>query len=111
MYNVNPIITLSLDTIGYTCKPVDDYEIKQISNRIPQLSGDIDFDHFIEKIEQGHTFSPAVFIDRKRKKETWYGQSIICIDIDNPDGDVLSMPGFLDLCENYEIQKPAIIYH
>jgi len=104
----DPIVTLSLHPERFDHKPSPD-DAKRIRLDIPYCSGDPSFSEFMYAVERGQSYSPAVFVDSRSTNDTWHGQRLFAIDIDNVDGSVLSMPGALDACRAYEIE-PAFIY-
>lgn len=76
---------LCIDTQGYNSKPGKN-EIANISGRIAQYRVDYPIPFIADTIgNKGHTFTPALFHDNKRKKESFLSMQVYALDFDAPD--------------------------
>lgn len=79
------MITLNLDTVGFTSKPTG-AAIGGIRNRLarPEAMRTIDPAELIAVIQQGRSFTPAAMTGGSG--DTWQSQQVIVADIDNDTG-------------------------
>jgi len=115
---------LCLDKTGFRRKPTKNQTAK-ISARIASnqieldLQDENDLDAFIEKITtKGHSFTPAIYSKGKngrytRSNNSWAGQQLFVLDIDNDpdDTEYYSLEAFLDLSRKRWGLEPWLCYH
>lgn len=83
-------IKVSFDSQKFQLKPSSD-QVRYINNRIARSIkelGPVDMKKIVFSIgQEGCTFSPATFKDRKRDKDNFEQQQLIALDFDNKDPD------------------------
>lgn len=104
----NMTIKCNLDAVKFNHKPTPD-EVKALRIRLcaPEAITTTTPQEFIEAIEHGQSFTPAVMTGTK--SDTWQSQQIIVADIDNDGEDILYPHEALGICSTYDI-NPYIYY-
>lgn len=100
--NITDDVRVSLDIKGYTSKPADP-EPGKITNRIVKNIVSLNrhnIDSFVYSVGQnGYTFSPATFLNDKKKKENFQQMQMFVLDFDGG----ISFKEVLDRARKYEL--------
>lgn len=83
-------IKLMIDDIAYKSKPGDN-DIPKIQIRLRNESAikEVTIDELFDFIGKGHSIVPAVTTGGA-KNENWKEQQLVCVDVDNDDGEIIT---------------------